>query len=42
MNGCVAINNEYYHKPKQKVERVQIKRLFDDTNFFSLNTNTMR
>jgi hypothetical protein len=41
-NGCVAIHNKYYHKPKQKLERTQVERLSDDTNFFSLNTNTMR
>ncbi len=33
-NGYVAIHNEYYHKPKQKVERTQVERLSDDTNFF--------
>jgi hypothetical protein len=41
-NGCVAIHNKYYHKPKQKVERTHFKRLSDDTNFFSLKKNTMR
>ncbi len=41
-NGCVAIHNKYYHKPKQKVERTQVKRLSNDTIFFSLKTNTMR
>ncbi len=39
-NESVAIHNEYYHKPKQKVERTQVERLSDDTNFFSKKTSS--
>ncbi len=33
-NGCVTIHNEYYHNPKQTVERTQVETLSDDAILF--------
>jgi hypothetical protein len=33
-NGCDAIHNEYYHIPKQTVEKIEVERLSDNTILF--------
>jgi hypothetical protein len=33
-NGCDAIHNEYYHIPKQTVERTEVEKLSDNTILF--------